>query len=145
MAERQGRAGSVGPAPRPHLVVLDDDASIRALLRDLFESEGFRATLLAAPIPPRALIALEPDLLILDLLIGTGQAAGPTYLHQLNADPTTAALPVLICSAATDLIERRPDLERGSCAICPKPFDLDDLLAAVRFCLANPETRAASA
>jgi DNA-binding response OmpR family regulator len=93
------------------------------------------------------LVALAPDLLILDLLVGAGHAAdGSAYLRQLKADPTTAALPVLICSAATDLIDRlRDDLDRWSCAICPKPFDLDDLLAAARHCVACPEPRAASA
>jgi DNA-binding response OmpR family regulator len=94
-----------------------------------------------------ALAALEPDLLILDLRIGVDHAAaGPTHLHQRNAEPATAALPVLICSAATDLIDQvRPDLDRWSCAISPKPFDLDDLLAAVQGCLADSAPSAASA
>jgi DNA-binding response OmpR family regulator len=129
----------------PHIVVIDDDAAIRALFRDLFVAEGFRVTLLDAPIPPAALLALAPDLLVLDLVVGGRAGAGERYLHLLKAAPATAPLPVLVCSAAADAIERmRPDLERWSCAICPKPFDLDELLDAVRSCLTGSGSNAAT-
>src|SRR5689334_14234544 len=120
-----------------HIIVIDDDAAIRDLFGDLLRSEGYQASLLATPVPPAELRRLEPDLLILDLLIGRPYGPdGQTYLHAIKAEPTTASLPVVVCSAATDVIDRqRADLERWSCAICPKPFDLDDVLAVVRSCL----------
>ncbi|HEU5433253.1 MAG TPA: response regulator [Thermomicrobiales bacterium] len=129
----------------PHIVVIDDDAAIRALFRDLFEAEGFRATLLDAPIPPPDLRAFAPDLLVLDLIVGGRPGTGEAYLRRLKVEPTTASLPVLVCSAATDAIDRmRDDLERWSCAICPKPFDLDELLDAVRACLTESGSSAAT-
>jgi two-component system, OmpR family, phosphate regulon response regulator OmpR len=130
----------------PHIVVIDDDAAIRSLFDDLLASEGYRASLLAAPVPPADLLRLLPDLLILDVLVGGRYAQdGRTCLHELKDDPTTAALPVLICSGATELFERlRADLEQWGWAICPKPFDLDEILDAVRSCLAGSETNAAA-
>jgi DNA-binding response OmpR family regulator len=129
----------------PHIVVIDDDASIRALFRDLFDAEGFRVTLFDALVAPLELRAFAPDLLVLDLIVGGRPAAGEDYLRRLKEHPATASLPVLVCSAATDAIERlRAELERWSCAICPKPFDLDDLLEAVRSCLAGAGSNAAT-
>jgi DNA-binding response OmpR family regulator len=129
----------------PHIVVIDDDAAIRALFRDVFDTEGFRTTLLDAPVPPAVLLACAPDLLVLDLIVGGHALAGERYLHQLKAEPTTASLPVLVCSAAADAIDRlRAELERWSCAICPKPFDLDELLDAVRSCLTGSGSSAAT-
>ena len=129
-----------------HIVVIDDDAAIRDLFGDLLRSEGYRVSLLAAPIPPAELLPLDPDLLILDLVVGGRYAPdGQTYLHAIKAEPATASLPVMVCSAATDLIERlRADLERWSCAICPKPFDLDEVLDGVRSCLEESPANAAT-
>jgi two-component system phosphate regulon response regulator OmpR len=131
---------------RAHIVVIDDDAPIRDLFGDLLRSEGYRASLLAAPVPPVDLLQLDPDLLILDLLVGGRYAPdGQTYLHTIKAEPATASLPVMVCSAATDVIERlRVDLERWSCAICPKPFDLDEVLDGVRSCLEGSPANAAT-
>lgn len=128
-----------------HIVAIDDDASIRNLYRDLFESEGYRVTLLGAPIPAARLLALAPDLVILDLLLGSVSGDGQTFLHEIKAHPVARSLPVLVCTAALDLLDRlRDDLETWACAMLAKPFDVDDAIAAVSACLAAPQARGAA-
>ena len=127
-----------------HIVAIDDDLSIRELYRDLFEGEGYRATLLGAPIPIPAVLALAPDLVILDLQLGSVAGGGQTYLHEIKARPVARSLPVLVCTEATDLLDRlREDLAGWACATLAKPFDVDDALAAVASCLAGPQAHEA--
>jgi len=126
----------VDGAVRLHVVVIDDDQAILGLLRDVLESEGYRVTALLEPPPdPADLAALAPDLLVVDLLFRDG-VDGPAFLRALKHHPATGAAPLLVCSAAHHIVvEMADDLERWCCAVVPKPFDLDVLLAGVRRCL----------
>jgi len=122
------------PDARPHVLVIDDDEPLCAILRDVFAEEGYRATACVAPPADLALVAdLAPDLILLDLVYG-GRRSGYAFLERLKADPATRAIAVVVCSAAvTD--EDRAQLTGWECAALPKPFDLDDLLRTVRDCL----------
>jgi DNA-binding response OmpR family regulator len=129
----------VDGAGRIRVVVVDDDEPVLRLLRDVFEGEGYEVvTLPHPPRDPAELAALAPDLLVLDLHFAVG-GNGAAILATVKTDPATAALPVLVCSAARHLLDRMAaDLERWSCGVVAKPFDLDVLLAAVRDCLHPP-------
>jgi DNA-binding response OmpR family regulator len=121
---------------RIRILVIDDDGPVLQLLREVFEAEGYEVSTLQRP--PRdltELTLLNAHLLVLDLQFYGGED-GAALLAALKSDPATSDVPVLVCSAAAQLAERlRPDLERWSCGFIAKPFDLDDLLAAVRRCL----------
>ena len=60
---------------------------------------------------------------------GTGEDG----THQrLKADPTTAAIPVLVCSADHALVDRVHDrLTAWACGALRKPFDVADLLTVL--------------
>ena len=123
-------------AARGHVVVIDDDQAVLRLLRDVLEGEGYRVTGLSVPPPdPADLAPLAADLLVVDLIFRDG-VDGPAFLRAFKRHPATTATPMLVCSAARHLVEAMADdLARWSCAVVPKPFDLDELLAAVRTCL----------
>ena len=122
----------------PHILVIDDEPSILALYRDLLEDEGYRVTLWTVPErDPAGIHALGPDAIVLDLLIGR-EDLGFRFLERLKSEPATAAIPVLVCSADVDLLERaRERLAAGDCGAVRKPFDIDEFLAAIRACLAK--------
>lgn len=128
-----------------HILVIDNDPSLQALFRDVLEGEGYRVTTRGTPTTDRdEFLALGPDLLILDLVLDRAES-GWRFLQRLKADPATAAVPVLVCSAAVEAIERaRERLVAWSCAILAKPFDLEAFLALVRQCL-EPSVRDAAA
>ncbi len=121
MAERQA-----------HVLVVDDDEALLGLYRELLGDEGYRVTALTdAPADPALVHDLAPDVLLLNLRLGTS-FGGPSLLDRLAADPATAAIPVVLCTGDVREIEALRGRAGGlSSAVVFKPFDLDDLLAAV--------------
>jgi CheY-like chemotaxis protein len=81
------------------------------------------------------------DLVILDLFLH-GESAGWQQLDILTLDPATRAIPVIICSAAiASLASARPKLATLDVAVIEKPFDLEQLTAAVSAALASAPRR----
>jgi CheY-like chemotaxis protein len=116
----------------PHILAVDDDLDILAVLHDALGAEGYRVT--SATTPQTALDALtgeRPDLLLLDLWMGD-RDAGWRLLERLRADPATAALPVIVSSADARALREQGDALRAyRCTVLEKPFDLDALLETV--------------
>jgi DNA-binding response OmpR family regulator len=131
-------------AEPPLIVVVEDDAAIAAVEREVLEEEGYRAAVLPAP-TPADVVALGPDLVLLDVVLG-GVGNGRHLLRALKADPAARAIPVLVVTALSGpaLDALRAELAAWDCRLLPKPFDLDELIAAVRACLADARERAAS-
>jgi PAS domain S-box-containing protein len=77
----------------------------------------------------------HPDLVLLDLHLP--DMAGDVVLAQLQADPETADIPVLVVTAdATPGRERRL-LDSGAFALVTKPFDVPEFLRTVEAALAS--------
>jgi len=51
----------------------------------------------------------------------------------LMLNPDTEAIPLIVCSAADQILEdRRAKLQAAQCAIVEKPFHLNELMDAIR-------------
>ena len=75
--------------------------------------------------------------MILDLFLH-GASAGWEQLDVLTLDPATRGIPVIICTAAiASLASHRDKLARLDVAVLEKPFDLEQLTAAVESALAS--------
>ena len=120
----------MGAAAR-HILVVDDDPDIRDLLHEVLADEGYRVST-AEGAEVAEVARLGPDLVVLDLVIG-GRLTGLVAVEALRADPSTADIPVLLCTAAVREVEAAADrLAELDVGVVLKPFDLDGLLAAVR-------------
>ena len=124
-------AGSADPtcaAAQPHVLVIDDDESLRALYREVIEEIGFRSTTYHRTFETcDPIVALAPTLIVLDLVF-RGDALGPRFLDLLKTDPRTATITVVVATAANDMVdELAPRLRQWNCPVLLKPFDLDDL------------------
>lgn len=121
---------------RPHVLVIDDDVGTLGLFRDVLEDAGYRVTLLTTPdLVPAAVTALAASLILLDLRFRHA-ADGVDLLERLKGDPTTRSIPVLVCSADHQLLDDLYDrLAAWDCGVLPKPFGLDELLAAISACV----------
>ena len=120
----------------PHVLVVDDAPELRALFRDALEGEGYRVSLAAAAPDPNEVARLAPDLVLLDLLLGDDEGVAWELVQRLREDSRLATVPVLVCSAATRLLQRlEPGLRNLGAAVVPKPFDLDDFLRVVERCV----------
>src|SRR5687768_4860070 len=116
---------------QPLVLAIDDDETILALYVDVLNDAGYRVVAQAAAPTPSEVAALAPDLIVLDLLLG-GDALGLDLHAALRRDPRTAAIPVVLCSAAHDHVRRLgTDLLGDGVGLVLKPFDLDELLAEV--------------
>lgn len=82
------------------------------------------------------------DLVILDLFLH-GETAGWRQLDILTLDPATRAIPVIICSAAIgSLGAARGKLALLDVTVLEKPFDIEQLTAAVSAALGSGPRRA---
>ncbi|WP_079204319.1 response regulator [Pseudomonas sp. CC6-YY-74] len=131
LLEATNLASDAEEAERPCLLVIEDEADIAQLLRQLLSHAGYRVMLAASLEQARALLAEHRFAAVtLDLRLPDGN--GLQLIRELRNDPATEALPVLVISAACD--EGRLSLNGSFQAIdwLDKPIDRHSLLARLR-------------
>ena len=120
----------------PHRVlVIEDDSELREMLCEALEGEGYRVLPSDHTVAPVDVQQLRPSLVILDLMLG-GEPEGYGWLEAVRAWRWTARLPVLVCSGYLE--SAAPAAQRVQAladVTVPKPFALDQLLAAVAGCV----------
>lgn len=112
------------------ILIVDDEAAIRRLLRNTLEGAGH--VVLAAATAAEALtqLASSPDLVLLDL--GLPDRDGLELLPVIAGRGRTA---VLVVSARDATDEKVAALDLGAVDYVTKPFDTSELLARVRAAL----------
>jgi DNA-binding response OmpR family regulator len=110
------------------ILIADDDASNRALMRFVLESQGGHAVRAAdsAAGTLQQLQAGEPDLLVLDVAM-----PGTSGLELCRSLRRGASLPVLMVSGRGNVDDRVAGLRAGADDYLPKPFDPAELLERV--------------
>lgn len=117
---------------KAHILVVDDDPSILDMIQLLLEQEGYRVTTSPVVLEDLADVEhLQPDLIILDFKMGERES-GWTFLQKLKLHRPTKDIPLFLCTAAlSDVREQEPILTQKGIPVVYKPFDVDELLAAV--------------
>ena len=127
VAEDSDEIASVAAAGAPCVLVIDDDANARALLRRSLARAGYRVEEAA---DGRSGVArarvLHPDVITLDVMMPGMD--GWAVLAELKADPALAATPVVM---ATILDEKQLGFSLGASDYLTKPIDRATLLATV--------------
>jgi len=124
-------------SPLPHVVAVNDEPTILQVYAEILEEEGFRVTTQLVPFAePADVVALEPDLLVLDLMMGYLDW-GTTFLGMLRADPRTSGLPIVVCTAVEVVEPLATQLAAWHIAVVAKPFDIDVFTDAIRVGLAK--------
>jgi DNA-binding response OmpR family regulator len=116
------------------ILVINDTPEILDLFRILLEDEaGYEVVLYSYAITDmREITRHAPDLIILDYIFG-GEAYGWEVLQKLKMSRATAKVPIIICTAATRQVrEIEGYMQAHGITLVPKPFDIDDLLDAVK-------------
>lgn len=122
----------------PHVLVVDDDAEIAALLCRYLGGHGYQVSTVADGAQVRASLGGPLiDLILLDL--GLPDEDGLLLLRHLQIHWRG---PVIVVSGRGESIERVVGLELGADDYVTKPFDLRELLARIRSVLrrARPES-----
>ena len=118
------------PSAPLRVLVVDDDAGIRRLLKRILGADGLHVV--TAEDGEAALAALQAqqfDLVILDWMLPGMD--GSVVLKHLRADARTALIPVLVLSAWITVDAAGADLTMA------KPFKLEDLWAAITHLVAT--------
>jgi len=114
--------------PEPHLLVVDDDARLRELLRRYLSDSGFRVTAAADADEARSnLTTFAFDLVVLDVMM-----PGESGLELTRALRTEGRVPVLLLTAMAEPEDRVNGLEQGADDYLSKPFEPRELVLRIR-------------
>lgn len=113
------------------LLVIEDEAPLRANLVRLLTAEGYQVITAAnGDEGIRRARADRPDLVICDVLMPLVDGYG--VLATLRSQPETAATPFIFLTASADKDDLERGLQSGANDYVTKPFKIADLLAAIR-------------
>lgn len=122
-AEETSEAGLV--------LVVDDEARNRRLLKDLLEAAGHRVIMAVDGVEALDAVAVtHPDVLLLDIMMP--RLDGLEVCRRLKQAPATAHIPILLVTALTELDARVQGMEAGADDFISKPVDRLELMLRVR-------------
>ena len=118
--------------PTPTVLVIDDDASVRDALRDLFESVGLRVTVFKSA---REFLPVgrpnAPACLVLDVRLP--EQSGLDFQRELSERRIT--IPIVFLTGHGDIPMSVRAIKAGAVEFLTKPFREQDLLDAVQVAL----------
>ena len=129
---------SAAIARADRIVVVDDDARIRDLLRRYLSQEGFEVLLAEDAKALNRLLTREAvDLIVLDLML-PGED-GLSVCRRLRA--ANDQTPIIMLTAKVEDVDRIVGLEVGADDYLPKPFNPRELLARIHAVLRRRPSR----
>jgi len=109
----------------PHILVVDDDERLRALLQRYLSQNGFRVTAAPGAEEARSLMkSMAFDLVIVDVMM-PGES-GLDFTRSLRAQ--VSQVPILMLTARGEAEDRIAGLELGADDYLPKPFEPRELV-----------------
>jgi DNA-binding response OmpR family regulator len=113
------------------ILVIEDEANIRANVLDLLDAEGFEAKGVESGRAGLAVAFDEPpSLVICDVMMP--ELDGWAVLRALRDNPTTANVPFIFLTAKAERSDVRRGMSLGADDYVTKPFTRTELLDAVR-------------
>ncbi|WP_085308760.1 phosphate regulon transcriptional regulator PhoB [Planktotalea arctica] len=128
-------------APRPCVLLIEDEPAQREVLCYNLEAEGYRVV--QAQSGDEGLLLLDeemPDLIVLDWMLPG--VSGIEVCRQIKMRLETRATPVIMLSARSEEVDRVRGFETGADDYVVKPYSVNELMARVRAQLRR--TRAAA-
>jgi CheY-like chemotaxis protein len=113
---------------RPMILVVEDDDAVAMMIQDYLSGHDFRTARAADGREAVDMVRqLHPDLIVMDLMMP--RLTGGEAATALRRDPMTEKIPIVAISAVADVTSIAEMLPLDE--VLPKPFDLDDLVAAI--------------
>src|SRR5262245_6282649 len=125
-------------APGPLVCVVDDDTMVRESVKGLFRQEGFHVDLFESAEGFLGRTRREaPDCLVVDLML-PGMSGLDLHHELARAGMDT---PTILLTGHGDIPTSVRAMKAGALDFLTKPYDADDLLAAVRKAVSAPGDR----
>jgi DNA-binding response OmpR family regulator len=118
------------------ILVVDDDASVRAICAEILQQAGYNVRDLGTP--ETALVEarrFRPDLILLDVMMPV--VDGFRTAERLRADSATGLTPIIFLSARGETADKVRAFRSGAEDYVVKPFDAVELVARVGKALAR--------
>ncbi len=131
------RAETISQEPQASVLAVEDEQDLQDLLSYNLARNGFAVR--CAPSAEEAAAALrkeKPDIVLLDLMLPGMD--GLTFCRKLKADPSTAAIPIVMLTAKGEEADIVVGLEMGADDYVTKPFSPRVLIARVKAVLRRP-------
>jgi two-component system OmpR family response regulator len=133
-----GQAMEIVSKLAPHVVALDDDPAIRALIAEYLADNELRVTTVASGSELAHAMARDPvDCVILDLRL-----PGEDGMHIARRLREESTIPILMLTGRADEADRVMGLELGADDYLTKPFSPRELLARIRALLRRAQAQA---
>jgi len=129
---------AMSETPNSHILVIDDDSQIRALLQEYLAENGMRVSIASSGGEMAQILNDEAiDLVVLDLRLGgeDGMAIARSLRDQ-------SAIPIVMLTGVRDEADRVMGLELGADDYLTKPFSPRELLARIRTVLRRTKSTA---
>ncbi|TVP57660.1 MAG: DNA-binding response regulator [Nodularia sp. (in: Bacteria)] len=113
------------------ILVVDDDLGTRLSISDYLELSGY--SVVTANDGQEALVMVDnyhPDLIVTDIIMP--RMNGYELVRRVRQQPAFRLLPVILLTARTKTQERILGYQSGCDLYLPKPFELEELAAAIR-------------
>src|SRR5918912_457099 len=113
------------PMLRGRILVVEDDPAIATVVEETLTAEAYEVVHTAAASALHLARELRPDVILTDYAMP--DMDGAELSRRLRAEPTTAAIPIILMSAHPRAARPRLPVD----AELPKPFDLEAMSAVV--------------
>lgn len=127
MNDQPARCGS---SHRQHILIVDDEDTLCEILRFNLESEGYEADTAASAEEALTLDLTRYDLVLLDIMMEG--ISGTQLAKILRANPATAAMPIIFCTACDGEEEMIRGLDLGADDYITKPYSVRNVIARIR-------------
>jgi len=115
------------PDDAPHILVVDDDRRLRALLTSFLSKHGYRITAAASAAEARSFLdSLEFELIVLDVMM-----PGESGIHFAENLRERSDIPILMLTARSEADDRVRGLEAGVDDYLGKPYEPKELLLRI--------------
>ena len=135
---------AAGEQPRvhhaAHLLIVDDDSRIRALLARYLTMQGYRVTTAANSADAKSRMqGLSFDCLVLDVMMPGG--SGISLARDIRRDGSGAEVPIIFLTARSAVEDRIEGFEAGGDDYLAKPFDPRELTLRIASLLRRNKER----
>lgn len=133
------------------ILIVDDEETLCDALQFNLEAEGYQVDTAYSAEEVLAMNVSDYDLILLDIMMG--EISGIQLAKILKANPATAGIPIIFCTAKDSEDDMIRGLELGADDYVMKPYSLRNVLARVKTVLrrtnpssntTNPSTRSSA-
>ncbi len=115
----------------PTVLIVEDEHDMLELLDVNLRAAGFETLLAGSGERALALVRERiPDVVLLDLMLP--DVPGTEVCRQIRSDPLTRDVPIVICTARADEVDRIVGFELGAADYVTKPFSMRELVLRLR-------------